>query len=256
MVRLRFYAALRDAAGRDEIRLKLNRSCPVEALVHSLHERHPRLAAILEREKTLISVNEEMARPDTVVKDGDEIAFMPPFSGGALHAAPPHARRGGHAGRADLPRRRAGRSVQRAESLPPARIQEADFSMEAEISRVKRKSKRTGAVAVFVGTARDFSKGHEVLSVRLEQYAGMAEKKIREVRETALKKFPVIEVSIVHRTGELSIGDNIVMIVVGSEHRAEAFEACRWCIDELKRTVPLWKKERTPGGEIWVEDRP
>ena len=84
----------------------------------------------------------------------------------------------------------------------------------------------------------------------------MAEKKIREIREAALKRFPIIEVSMIHRIGELSIGDNIVLIIVGAEHRSQAFEACRWCIDELKRTVPLWKKEVTPGGEIWVEDRP
>jgi molybdopterin synthase catalytic subunit len=171
------------------------------------------------------------------VKDGDEIAFMPPFSGGGLPAD-----------------RRPGLRDEKA--LPMTRLQEGDFSLDAEVSRVKQKSKRIGAVAVFMGTARDFSKGREVLSISLEQYAGMAEKKVHELRETTLKKFQVIEVLIVHRIGELSIGDNIVLIIVGAEHRAQAFEACRWCIDELKRTVPLWKREKTPSGEIWVEDRP
>jgi molybdopterin synthase catalytic subunit len=239
MVRLKFYAALRDAAGQDEIEWVLKRSCQVKMLVRSLQETYPGLAAHLDREKTLVSVNDEMARPETVVSDGDEIAFMPPFSGGGQPA--------GQAGPLDL---QAGRF------LPMARVQEADFSLDAELSRVKQTSKRIGGVAVFVGSARDFSKGREVLSIRLEQHAGMAEKKIRELRESTLRKFPVIEVSIIHRTGELSIGDNIVLIVVGAEHRSQAFEACRWCIDELKRTVPLWKKERTPGGEVWVEDRP
>jgi len=237
MVTVKFYAALREAAGKDEIRLELERSCPVKTLVRSLRDMHPGLVMLLEQRTTLVSVNEEMARPETIVKDGDEIAFMPPFSGGGLPAA-----------------RRPGLRDEKA--LPMARLQEGDFSLDAEVSRVKQKSKRIGAVAVFMGTAREFSKGHEVLSISLEQYAGMAEKKIHELRETALKKFQVIEVLIVHRIGELSIGDNIVLIIVGAEHRAQAFEACRWCIDELKRTVPLWKREKTPSGEIWVEDRP
>lgn len=237
MVAVKFFGMLRQVAGRDEIQLELKRPCPVRALVQSLQESHPKLSSLCDEKKILISVNEEMARPETVVKDGDEIAFMPPFSGGSLPAA-------------RLPGRRAGKS------FPITRIQEADFSIDAEVARVKQRSKRIGGIAVFLGTARDFSKGHEVLSVTLEQYAGMAEKKIRKLRETALKKFPIIEVSIIHRVGELSIGDNIVLIIVGAEHRAQAFGACRWCIDELKRTVPLWKNERTPSGEIWVEDRP
>jgi molybdopterin synthase catalytic subunit/molybdopterin converting factor small subunit len=237
MVTLKFYAALRQVAGLDDIRLGLKQPCPVRTLVQSLQDMHPELATLLDQGKILVSVNEEMAQPDTVVKDGDEIAFMPPFSGGGMPAT-----------------RLPGRLAE--ESLPMARIQEADFSLDAEVARVKQKSKRVGAVAVFLGTAREFSKGHEVLSISLEQYAGMAGKKVRELRETALKQFPIFEVSIVHRIGELSIGDNIVLIVVGAEHRAQAFEACRWCIDELKRTVPLWKKEKTPSGEIWVEDRP
>lgn len=241
MVTLKFFAILRQVAGQGEIQLELKQPCPVRALFRCLQDRHPKLVTLLEHGKILISVNEEMAQQETIVKDGDEIAFMPPFAGGSLLGGP---------GRTGPSVRPAGRS------LPMARIQEADFSIDAEVGHVKQSSKRIGGIAVFLGTAREFSEGQPVLSVTLEQYAGMAEKKIREIRETALRRFPIIEVSIIHRVGELSIGDNIVLIIVGAEHRAQAFEACRWCIDELKRTVPLWKKERTTGGESWVEDRP
>jgi MoaD family protein len=239
MVTLKFFAALRQAVGAEEIRLELKRPCPVRMLVQSIEDRYPRLVTLFDQGKLLVSVNEEVARSETVVKDGDEVALMPPFSGGGL--APTRGPEG------------RGR---RARSLLMARIQKTDFSIDAEVARVKEKSRRIGGIAIFLGSAREFSKGHEVLSIALEQYAGMAEKKIRELREAALEKFPIIELSIIHRIGELAIGDNIVLIIAGAEHRAQAFEACRWCIDELKRTVPLWKKEKTPSGEVWVEDRP
>ena len=236
MVTVRLFAAVRQAAGREEIRLELEQPCPVRVFVRTLQDSHPKLARLFDEKKVLIAVNEEMAQQETIVKDGDEIALMPPFAGGG----------GG--------RQSSGR--QAVEPRPMARIQEADFSLDEEVARVKQSSKRIGGIAVFLGTAREFSKDHEVRKLSLEQYAGMAEKKIREIREAALKRFPIIEVSMIHRIGELSVGDNIVLIIVGAEHRSQAFEACRWCIDELKRTVPLWKKEVTPGGEIWVEDRP
>jgi len=84
----------------------------------------------------------------------------------------------------------------------------------------------------------------------------MAEKKLNEIREQALKDYDIIEVNIVHRISEISIGENIVLIVVGAAHRADAFKACKWCIDELKRITPIWKKETTPDGEIWVDEHP
>ncbi len=92
--------------------------------------------------------------------------------------------------------------------------------------------------------------------ITFEHYEGMAQKKLREIRERALKDFDVIEVVIVHRYGPIEIGENIVLIVVGAEHRAEAFRACKWAIDELKQITPIWKLEQTPGGEVWVEEHP
>jgi len=84
----------------------------------------------------------------------------------------------------------------------------------------------------------------------------MAEKRLAEIRDQALKDYDIIEVTIIHRVGEISIGENIVLIVVGAEHRKDAFRACSWCIDELKRITPIWKKETTPEGIVWVEEHP
>ncbi|MFQ5597027.1 MAG: molybdenum cofactor biosynthesis protein MoaE [Nitrospiria bacterium] len=136
------------------------------------------------------------------------------------------------------------------------RIQVEDFSIEKETIKVRESSRRIGGIVTFLGTARDFSKGQEIHKIDFEHYPGMAEKRLAEIRRQALKDFDIIEVSIIHRVGERSIGENIVLIVVGAEHRQDAFCACSWCIDELKRITPIWKKETTPKGVVWVEEHP
>ncbi len=136
------------------------------------------------------------------------------------------------------------------------RIQEGDFSVEEEVNKVRESSKRIGGIVTFLGTARDFSQGRDIHQIDFEYYPGMAEKKLADIRERALKDYDIIEVSIVHRVGKINIGEQIVLIVVGAEHRKDAFRACSWCIDELKRITPIWKKETTPGGDIWVEQHP
>ena len=136
------------------------------------------------------------------------------------------------------------------------RVQREDFSIDEELRRVRRRSKRIGGIAMFLGAARDRSKGKDVDRITFEHYEGMAEKKLREIRERALKDFDVIEVLVLHRYGEIGIGENIVLIIAGAEHRAEAFRACKWAIDELKQITPIWKLEHTPEGEVWVEEHP
>ena len=136
------------------------------------------------------------------------------------------------------------------------RIQEDDFSVEEEFKKVRESSKRIGGIVTFLGTARDFSQGRDIHQIDFEYYPGMAEKKLAEIREKALKDYDIIEVNIVHRVGKISIGEQIVLIVVGAEHRKDAFRACSWCIDELKRITPIWKKETTPQGDVWVEQHP
>ena len=136
------------------------------------------------------------------------------------------------------------------------RIQEGDFSTEEEVNRIKERSKRIGGIVSFLGTARDFSKGKDIQRIDFEYYPGMAEKKLNEIREKALADYNIIEVSIVHRVGRIEIGDNIVLIVVAAQHRKDAFKACEWCIDELKRITPIWKREETNEGEVWVVEHP
>ncbi|MBI5286803.1 MAG: molybdenum cofactor biosynthesis protein MoaE [Deltaproteobacteria bacterium] len=136
------------------------------------------------------------------------------------------------------------------------RIQKEDFSIEDEIGRVKAVSRGVGGVVTFLGTARDISKGEKIISLDFEHYPGMAEKKLQEIRERALKDFDIIEMGIVHRVGHINIGENIVLIVAAARHRNDAFMACEWAISELKRTTPIWKKETTKKGEVWVEEHP
>ncbi|HAS18262.1 MAG TPA: molybdopterin biosynthesis protein MoeE [Nitrospiraceae bacterium] len=159
------------------------------------------------------------------IKDGDEIGILPPFAGGA-------------------------------EGSSMVRVQTGDFSVDEEIARVKASSGDIGGIVVFLGIGRGTSRGRSIKKLDFEHYPGMAEKRLNEIREQSLKDFDIKEVNIVHRISEIGIGENIVLIVVGAAHRADAFKACKWCIDELKRITPIWKKETTPDGEIWVEEHP
>jgi len=136
------------------------------------------------------------------------------------------------------------------------RVQQESFDIAAEVARVKKASMSIGALVIFVGTARDISKGSRIEWLEFEHYPGMAERKLGELRATAMDRFDVIEIAIVHRYGRIPIGEDIVLIVAAAEHRADAFDACRFCIDELKQIVPIWKKEKTAEGEVWVEEHP
>ncbi len=140
--------------------------------------------------------------------------------------------------------------------LPRVHIQGDDFAVDEEIAKIKAVSNRIGGIVAFLGTARDFSKGREILKIEFEHYPQMAEKVLAEIRQKALKEFNIIEVAIIHRVGTIRIGENIVLIIVAAEHRQDAFHACAWCIDALKKTAPIWKKETTPQGTVWVEEHP
>jgi len=140
--------------------------------------------------------------------------------------------------------------------MDAVRIQNEDFSLEAEVNELRSVSQRIGGIATFLGCARDFSEGKNVSSIEFSQYAAMALKALESLREEALKNFDIIEARIIHRIGVVEAGEQIVLIVVGSEHRAPAFDACRWIIDTLKQKVPIWKKEITPEGHSWVTPHP
>jgi len=138
----------------------------------------------------------------------------------------------------------------------PVRIQTGDFSVEEEIQLLHGIDGRMGGIVAFLGTARDFSKDKDISRLEFEEYAGMAKKMMNALRGKAMEKFDIIDMRIVHRIGTIQPGEQIVLIVAGAAHRAAAFDACEWCIDTLKQTVPIWKKEITPTGESWVEEHP
>lgn len=197
----------------------------VGMLVAQLQHTYSGLRAAMQTGKVAIAVNQEVAHETALLHDGDEVALLPPFSGGA---APP------------------GPLADRV------RIQTEDFDVAHEIQKVKQVSQRIGAVVTFLGTARDFSQGRGVHRIVFEHYPEMAEKRLAEIRAQALSEHDVIEVTLIHRVGEIPIGGHIVLVVVGAQHRKEAFDACAWCIDTLKKVTPIWKKEGTSEGEVWV----
>jgi len=233
MITIKLFGLIKTLAGNQpELTVALNGHRRVEDVVAVLDTMYPRVAELIHTKRVLISVNQEIAQNNTEIHEGDEVALLPPFAGG------------GH------------NTDTLADEAVLVRVQRENFSLDAEIDRVRARSKRIGGIATFLGTARDWSKGHAVSGITFEHYEGMAQKKLREIRERALKQFGVLEVLILHRYGTIEIGENIVLIVVGSEHRAEAFRACQWCIDELKQITPIWKLEQTPEGQVWVEEHP
>jgi molybdopterin synthase catalytic subunit len=224
MITVKLFALLKDTAGRAEVTIA-ERPATVKELLTIVGDRFPGLREILACGRILISVNQEFVKQDAPVRDGDEVALMPPFSGGQ-------------------------------ERQGIVRIQHEPFSLDAEVSRIKQTSDSIGGIVTFLGTTRDISRGTAVAKLEFEHYPGMAEKTLSGIRERAIREFGVIDATIIHRVGTLPVGEDIVLIVVAAGHRDEAFKACRFCIDELKRITPIWKKETTPDGVVWVEEHP
>lgn len=202
----------------------------VKDVIGAIEAGYPHIGELIQKKKVLVSVNQDIAHEDTIVHVGDEIALLPPFAG--------------------------GNSMDQAGDELFVRVQRENFSIDQELDRVRSCSKRIGGIATFLGIARDRSRGRDVDRITFEHYEGMAQKKLREIRDRALQDFGILELLIIHRYGEISIGENIVLIIAGAEHRAEAFRACQWAINELKQITPIWKLERTPEGEVWVEEHP
>jgi len=225
MVKVKFFAILKNLAGKEDAQFEIGSGIKLKELVGMIDKDFPKVGEMLRSKRVLISVNHEIGNDEMQIKDGDEIGILPPFAGGA-------------------------------EGSSMVRVQTGDFSVDEEIARVKASSGDIGGIVVFLGIGRGTSRGRSIKKLDFEHYPGMAEKRLNEIREQSLKDFDIKEVNIVHRISEIGIGENIVLIVVGAAHRADAFKACKWCIDELKRITPIWKKETTPDGEIWVEEHP
>jgi molybdopterin synthase catalytic subunit len=224
MISVKLFATLKDRAGTAELSVTEG-PATVQDLLTIVVRRAPGLGEFLATGRVLVSVNREFATPETTLHDGDEVGLMPPFSGG-------QDRRG------------------------IVRVQTEPFSLDAETERIKGTSRTIGGIVTFLGTTRDLSRGSEVAKLEFEHYPGMAERKLSEIRERAIREYGIFDATIIHRVGTLPVGENIVLIVVAAAHRDEAFAACRFCIDELKRITPIWKKETTPDGVVWVEEHP
>ncbi|HQT70369.1 MAG TPA: molybdopterin synthase catalytic subunit MoaE [Thiobacillus sp.] len=134
-------------------------------------------------------------------------------------------------------------------------VQSQPFDLGAEVAAISQQRTAIGAIASFVGLARDSNDGSGVTAMTLEHYPGMTEKALVTLVDEACARWTLLDVTVIHRVGRLLPGDPIVLVAVASSHRGEAFAACEFIMDALKTRAPFWKKEETPGGERWVDAR-
>jgi len=229
-VRVLFFGVLKDLAGQAADSLSLPESATLGDVLAHYETRIPRLRSL--SSALAMSINQEYARPESRLHPGDEIALLPPVSGGLPDGAldPPP----GHASWVKIVRER----------------------IDTQALLAKIKCPADGAVVVFEGVVRDNSRGRRTLFLDYEAYEEMALKQMSGLVEQAVEQFRVREIAIVHRIGRLQIGETSVAIMVASGHRVAAFDACRWLIDTLKRTVPIWKKEHFEDGAVWADGEP
>ena len=206
-VRIRLFAGLRERAGTGARTLDLTDGA-------TLGDVWPALGLGDEPSGLLYAVNKRYAELATALADGDEVALIPPVSGGDF------------------------------------RVTAEPLSLDAVVGEVQRDE--AGAVATFLGTVRNRSRGRNVLYLEYEAYEGMAEQTMAELADELAERHELLAVAIHHRVGRVEIGEPSVAIAVSSPHRAEALAACKEAIDTLKGRVPLWKKEVYEGGEEWI----
>jgi MoaE-MoaD fusion protein len=235
------FGVLKDWLGAAPATIELREGASVSELLETLSDGlSPRVPATALR-GIAVSVNADYAQATHLLRDGDEVGLLPPVSGGSP------ARTAGASRTVNVLEKSVGQSVIIA--LTRERI-----DSEKLIAAAKRGE--DGAVVVFDGIVRNNSRGRETLHLDYEAYEGMALKQMGRIADEARKKFGVRQVTMIHRLGRLEIGETSVLIVVASAHRAQAFEACRWLIDALKQTVPIWKKETFADGAVWAPGEP
>ena len=229
-VRVFSFGVLRDWLGASAATIELPEGATVRELLARLSER--RAVAMLRG--IAVSVNAEYATVDHLLREGDEVGLLPPVSGGSGIQSEPSLESSAEVVFVALTRERID-----AQKLVSAARQGED-----------------GAVVVFDGVVRNHSRGRKTLYLDYEAYEEMADKQMNELAREARSQFGIRHVTMVHRLGRLQVGETSVLIVVTSEHRAQAFEACRWLIDTLKKTVPIWKKEIFQDGAVWADGEP
>ncbi len=216
-VGVRLFARYREAAGRERLEVDLPEGGTVEAAWSAVVDRHPQLSPY--RPFTLFAVGNEYVEPDHRLRASDELCLFPPVSGGS------------------------GGDVYR--------VIDAPLSPEAIAAEVDDAG--AGGIVIFSGVVRNETGGRLVKFLEYEAHAPMAEAKMREIGEALRVRWAEVKrVAILHRVGRLEIGEASVLIAVSAAHRQDAFEACKFAIDTLKRTVPVWKKEHFEDGEVWV----
>ena len=221
-IRVFFFGVLRDLAGRSTDIVDLPDGTRVRDLLSHYARQAPQLEAMLS--SVAFAVNQEYADRECELAEGDEVALLPPVSGGAP-----------------------------SPSLPQGAVRIVREPIRTEAALAALKHPGNGATVVFEGVVRDNTRGRRTLYLDYEAYETMAPKQMEGLAGTACERFAVRAVSIIHRLGRLEIGETSVLIVVASAHRSAAFDACRWIIDTLKKTVPIWKKEHFEDGAVWAD---
>lgn len=225
-LRVLCFGRLRDLLA-PEIVSELSAPATVADLWRTLCEQHPVLAPY--DGAIAIAVNQCFASSSTLLAEGDEVALLPPVSGGLPETMLPLA-------------------------SAHARLQREPIDSGTLLSEIK--AGEDGAVCLFDGIVRNHSRNRRTLYLEYEAYPAMALAGMEKLAVEALAGFPVREVRIVHRVGRLEIGESSVLIAVASAHRGASFDACRWIIDTLKKTVPVWKKEFFEDGATWADGEP
>lgn len=226
-VRVLFFGMLTDVVGRRSEIVTLPERSTLGDLLKLYDSQSPGLKEVLP--SVAFSVNQEYAAPTTLLRENDEIALLPPVSGGS-------------------------EAVETERRQKKASIVREKIDVQRIVKLLKHPA--DGACATFEGIVRDHSRGRRTLYLDYEAYEEMALKQMSDLVEQALAKFQIRDAVIAHRLGRLVIGETSVLIAVASGHRAAAFDACRWLIDTLKRTVPIWKKEYFEDGAVWADGEP
>jgi molybdopterin synthase catalytic subunit len=217
-VRILFFGLLKDLVGKSSDSLELPEGALVRDVLEHYSSRVPQLKTSLT--SIAVAVNQQYASAETRLNSDDEVALLPPVSGGL------------------------GRAI----------ITRDPIDTPSALRGIKQGE--DGAAVVFEGIVRNQTRGRRTVYLDYEAYEQMALQQMEVLAESALKEFKVRDVVLVHRLGRLPIGETSVLIVVASAHRAAAFDACRWLIDSLKRTVPIWKKEYFEDGAVWADGEP
>ncbi|HEX3107120.1 MAG TPA: molybdenum cofactor biosynthesis protein MoaE [Terriglobales bacterium] len=226
-VRVLFFGILKDLAGRSADLLSLPDNASAADVLSHYQQRLSANKAIFN--SVAVSVNQEYAQPEMKLHSGDEVALLPPVSGGAN----------------ETDQSKAERRVS---------ITRQPINTAALLENMKHPD--DGAAIVFEGIVRDNTRGRRTLFLDYEAYEEMAVKEMESLVTRALDQFQIRDAAIIHRLGRIEIGETSVLIIVASAHRAAAFDACRWLIDTLKRTVPIWKKEYFDDGAFWSDGEP